>query len=380
MIGRMMMGFGAVTLSSLLPARALSLPVISRMDDQLEPIRKKHDLPALAGAVLVKGKLAAQGAVGVRKVGSDAHVTLHDQFHLGSCTKSMTATLIGMLVEQGKLTWDTTLAQAFPELADAMTPAFRAVTLEHLMAQRSGFTSESWIKGKSFQEMHDLPGTPREQRATYVKAILKEEAAAEPGAKFIYSNRNYAVLGAITERVADKAWEALITERLFHPLGMKSVGFGAMGTPGKLDEPWQHTFSGGQPHPIEPGRYSDNPPVIAPAGTVHCTVEDWTKYVALHLAGENGKSTLLKPETLRHLHTPLFGGEYAGGWGIAQRGWGGGRVFTHAGSNNQNYAVVWMAPLKDFAVVAMTNLGGDTAAKACDEVAATTIQHFLQNG
>ena len=48
----------------------------------------------------------------------------------------------------------------------------------------------------------------------------------------------------------------------------------------------------------------------------------------------------------------------------AWEGWGGGRVFTHSGSNNQNFAVVWMAPLKNFAVLAATNQGGDTAATA----------------
>jgi hypothetical protein len=150
-----------------------------------------------------------------------------------------------------------------------------------------------------------------------------------------------------------------------------------MGTPGRIDQPWQHRLSGKEHRPIEPGRYSDNPPVIAPAGTVHCAVEDWMRFLALHLAGENGKVSLLRADTVRRLHAPQFGGEYAGGWILTERDWGGGRVLTHAGSNSQNFAVVWMAPLKSFAVVAVTNQGGKAAEKASDEVVAASIQRFL---
>jgi hypothetical protein len=59
---------------------------------------------------------------------------------------------------------------------------------------------------------------------------------------------------------------------------------------------------------------------------------------------------------------------------VVDRTWAGGKALTHAGSNTQNYALVWMAPLKDFAVLVMTNQGGDKAAKACDDTATALIQ------
>src|SRR3972149_10356344 len=77
----------------------------------LEPIREKYDLPALAAAVVVDGKTAAWGASGFRRYGTGVKVTSDDRFHIGSCTKAMTATLVAMLVDRGKLSWDTTLAQ-----------------------------------------------------------------------------------------------------------------------------------------------------------------------------------------------------------------------------------------------------------------------------
>ena len=343
----------------------------------LEPIRKKHDLPALAGAAYYKGGTVATGAVGVRKYGDPTPATIDDQFHLGSDTKSMTATLAAMLVEEHKLDWRAPLTTYFPEMRNSMAPALRNVTLAQLACHRSGITGESWPKDMGANQLHLLPGSFRDQRQVYAQHILQEEPIAEPGAKYIYSNRNFALLGIVAERVENEEWETLITRRLFKPLGMKSAGFRAMGTPGKIDQPWQHKIEAGKHVPIEPGRYRDNPEVIGPAGTVHCSVTDWLKYAAAHAHGEEGGSSLLKAETFKYLHTPQFGGEYAFGWIVTARPWGGGTVLTHAGSNTINYAVVWLAPRRDFAVVAATNQAGGGADVACDEVAAAMIGKFL---
>jgi len=343
----------------------------------LEPIRQSHDLPALAGAIVTSKGLQAIGVVGVRKYGAGVPVTINDQFHLGSDTKAMTATLLAMYVEEGKLGWDWTLERIFPELASSMNPAYRRVTVEQLLAHRAGFTDASWPQGKTFTDMYELPGPPREQRWAYVKMILREPPVNEPGTKYLYSNRSYAVAGVIAEKMANAPWEELMHKRLFGPLKMSTCGFGAMGTPGKIDEPWQHRVAGTRHQPIEPGPRADNPPVIGPAGTVHCSMGDWAKFIQAHLRGELGESGLLKPATFKYLHTSPYG-DYGFGWLLVQRPWAGGLALNHAGSNTQNFAIVWMAPLKDFAVLVMTNQAdqqGETF-KACDETAAALIQNF----
>jgi hypothetical protein len=60
-----------------------------------------------------------------------------------------------------------------------------------------------------------------------------------------------------------------------------------------------------------------------------------------------------------------------------QRSWGGGTVLTHAGSNTMFYAVIWIAPKKDFAAVVCTNAGGPVAEKATDTAAAALIREYL---
>ena len=66
------------------------------------------------------------------------------------------------------------------------------------------------------------------------------------------------------------------------------------------------------------------------------------------------------------------------GWAIGDRSWAGGTTFTHSGSNTVNYAVVWIAPLLDFALLVTTNQGGDTAAKACDDAVVALIGYYQQ--
>src|SRR5258706_2715073 len=99
----------------------------------IEALRKKHELPALALVVVKDGRICDRAATGVRKYGNPAPLTTNDLFHIGSCTKSMTATLAAIFIEEGKLRWTSTIAEIFPELKDSMDQRYRAVTVEQLM-------------------------------------------------------------------------------------------------------------------------------------------------------------------------------------------------------------------------------------------------------
>jgi CubicO group peptidase (beta-lactamase class C family) len=337
--------------------------------DLLAPIRERYNLPALAGAVLTSRGLVEIGAVGVRKAGTDVPVTDRDEWHLGSNTKAMTATVIASLVERRKLAWEVTMEQMFPEVAKSMDPELRRVTLLQLLSHRAGLPHDAnW--GQASRS-----GTLREQREAVVRMVATMKPLFPPGSKYQYSNLGYVLAGIMAEKVTNAAWEDLITRTLFEPLGMNHAGFGGMGTPGKIDQPWPH-FATGKPTERN-GPMVDNPEVMGPAGTVHCPLGDWAKFVTDHLRGERGEKALLKPESYKTLHTPQFGGDYALGWLVTERPWGGGTVLTHAGSNTMNYAVVWMAPRRDFAILVCTNQGGDSAAKACDEASAALIKSHL---
>jgi CubicO group peptidase (beta-lactamase class C family) len=357
-----------------------SEPTVIDLTADLTAVRDEYAFPALAAAVIVDGKLHAVGVVGVRKHGSDVKVEPNDPFHLGSCTKAMTASLIGLLVQQGKLRWETTLAEYFPDLKDKMHPDYRSVTLVHLLSHRAGVppmtNGFAPIEDKDLSKILAMK-SPSEQRRRMVEIVLCQPPINKPGDKQEYSNAGFTIAGVIAETVAGEDYEVLLRRLLFEPLGMTSAGFGAMGTSGHVDAPWQHRKQGDQLTPISPGPMSDNPPFITPAGRVHCSITDWAKYVQCILKAARHEQGLLSPDQVRQLTEPPFGGEYALGWGICDRAWGGGKVFTHAGSNGMNYGVAWVAPAKNFAVLAATNRGGDGAPEGLDRVCAAMIKRFL---
>ena len=126
-------------------------PATGTPDQLLEGIRKQYDLPALAVVVVKDGQICDRRAVGVRKWGDPTPVTTNDVFHLGSCTKSMTATLTAMLIDEGKLRWDTTIAEVFPELKGKVDKQYERVTVEQLLHHRGGVPTEqptaAWKRG-----------------------------------------------------------------------------------------------------------------------------------------------------------------------------------------------------------------------------------------
>lgn len=331
----------------------------------LVSVRNKFVVPAIAAAVVTSKGIELQAVAGTRRKGSDNAATLNDLWHLGSETKAMTAVLIARLVETNKLTWDATLKDVFPELTGKMDPLAQQITVLELLCHRSGL--------KPNPDLQRFRG--REGAAERLR-VLEEELALPPGHKpgshTEYSNLGYVVAGAMAERVTGKSWEQSITDEVFGPLGMKSVGFGGTGTPGLLDQPWGHKADG---EPVgKNGPEIDNPPVLSPAGRVHCTIQDWARFISDQLRGARGQKALLRPESYTKLHSTPFDTNYALGWITADRSWGGGKVLNHAGDNTMNFANVWVAPRRDFAVLVCINQSGDKAFKASDELTASIIR------
>ncbi|MEE9130055.1 MAG: serine hydrolase domain-containing protein [Phycisphaerales bacterium] len=340
----------------------------------LEIVRAKvneHDVPAL-GALCIRADVVQEWAVaGVRKRGDDDPVTPQDLWHLGSCTKAMTATLAARLVDRDVMRWDMTIGEVFPDIRDDVRVDYLDVTLEQLVTNRGGIPRD--VGGTAaWRNAWQEKGSLVEQRHRFMLDVLKMQPP-NPAGEYLYSNQGFAIAGHMCEQVTGVAWEALMERELFGPLKMTSAGFGAPGGVAD-DQPVGHHSDG---QPAEPT--ADNPPAISPAGRVHCRLGDWAKFVAVHLPGTPLRKNYLSDESFRRLHTPADGPgrRYAMGWAVEEREWGG-TVLSHAGSNNMWYCVVWLSPERDFAVLATCNQAGDAAVKACDELCATMIQRELK--
>jgi CubicO group peptidase (beta-lactamase class C family) len=333
------------------------------LSSDLAPIAEQYKLPGLVGAIIHGDKLIALGSTGIRKIGDAAPFLPTDVIHLGSDTKAMTAILIAQLIDKKQIRFDSTMAEIFPNLAANMNPAMAKNTVRNLLDHNAGFP-------------HDLPWgliasthlpLIAQRRMALVEAL--HDAPVTPIGSYSYSNVSFVVLGEIIETETGKSWEQMIQQQIFEPLHMDTAGFGPPGTAGKIDQPWGHILADDKLKAV----HYDNLPVMAPAGEVHCSITDWSKFIAEILRSAQGHPTLVKADTFKELITPMPGQNYAGGWIVTQRAWARGLAMTHDGNNTTWCCDVWLAPKNNFAVLMATNFGGKGCEKALDDVAGVLI-------
>ncbi len=359
----------------------------SKADDSLDPLLKpyleKYGLPALAAAVVKDGTIIAAGAVGTRRFGENIPVTVDDRFHLGSDTKAMTSLIAGMLVDEGKLRWDSTVAELFPEQVETMTADLRGVTLRQLLSHTSGIPSDNATSEDLIVKSMTKPGNLDEQRAWLVREWFGQPLESKPGSKFAYANMNYVIAGAMIERVAKKTWEELIVGRVFTPLDLKTAGLGPQSSLGRVDAPLGHETKDGKTRSFLSGPNGDNPPVVGPAGTAHMSVLDFARWAGWNAGRGKRGPHLVKPETMIQLQTivismelkkdaapgtPKSGG-YGLGWGVLSVPWGSNPFVFHGGSNTMNLAHIWLDPAHDLGMVLMTNISNPKADEALKDLA-----------
>jgi CubicO group peptidase (beta-lactamase class C family) len=334
--------------------------------DDLEALRKAHDLPALGAARFAIEGEPTLAVVGVRKRGDAPAVTIDDHWHLGSMTKAMTATLLATLVDDGKLTWETTLGEVIPNLLKDAVPVIRSLTIRQLLTHTAGLRANP--RWSSWPRAEDRAALIAEQTKF---SLWHWPLIALPGERHAYSNFGVMIAGHVAEVLTGQPWETAITERVFRKIGAH-IGFGGTGTVGQVDQPWPH-FENGRPTPTN-GPAMDNPASLGPAGICHASLRGYLPFALDHLRGAAGKKALLTPQRYAELHTPQAHGDAAMGWFAVPRAWAGDRAaLTHTGSNTMNFAVVWLAPAKGFGVMAVTNQAGSAAAKACDAACAHLI-------
>jgi CubicO group peptidase (beta-lactamase class C family) len=354
------------------------------LDAELKPFLSKYELPALAAAVVKDGKVIAGGAVGTRRHGADVPVTINDRFHVGSNTKAMTALLAALLVEEKKLRWDSTVAEVFPELTRTMDKRLKAVTLRQLLSHTSGLPGDNEDVEELIGKATLRDGNLDEARYWMVKQWCSRPLAAEPGKKWAYSNLGYVLAGAMMERAAGKSWDEMIQERVFAALGLKTAGLGCQSSLGKVDAPLGHKVVKDKLRAFMAGPGGDSPLVLGPAGIAHLSVLDFAKWAGWHAGQGKRGPKLIRAETWKTLHAmivsdlPVKGrssgtptkGKYGLGWGEVEVKWSDAPILFHGGSNTMNLAHVWVDPKRDFAMVLMTNVGGEKAEEALFQAAA----------
>ncbi|MBN8606021.1 MAG: beta-lactamase family protein [Caulobacterales bacterium] len=329
---------------------------------RLAELRASVASPAFAAAAANRDGRAIAFVDGVRAIGREERVTTSDKWHLGSITKSMTATLVARAVEAGAISWTDTVGGVLGGAITDMRTEYRDVTFRHLLSHRAGLQANI--------EISHLVRFPRESadsradRIAFARLALQQSPSGPKERTFEYSNNGYVIAGAMLEAKLGAPWESLIQQHVFDPLGMTSAGQGAPGAPGAYDQPCGHSegpttvINGQSTRPLIPALpgvgVTDNPAALGPAGRVHAAFDDVLKYLRAHC----DRTPFLRRESWDALHTPPFGGEYAMGWAVREG------MLWHNGSNTLWYAEVMFDRARGIAAVAAANDGraGDLGA------------------
>ncbi len=324
---------------------------------KLEAVQSEVGLVALGAVVAdADGTILASAVTGERRRGSGEATQISDAWHIGSNTKMLTALLYARLVEAGEAKWGATLPDLFPDLAAEMDPAWRAVTIEHLLSHRSGLAANpgaGWFISSRFDT-----ASMTTQRTKLAKAFLSRPPPGEVGA-FQYSNLGFMIAGAALDRIAadqgKRGYEALFLAQL----APKGEGWGFGPPPRGIEGHATGLFGGLKAQ--GKGEGADNPPALAPAGTLHIPLKSHARFLSQFLKPDAALQKLLAPY-------PDEASDYALGWGVVTLE-PLGRVYTHNGSNTMWMSTVMLVPEAGLVVIVNTNSFSDAAAKATTSLA-----------
>ncbi len=337
------------------------------LDELAALLAEAGDLPGVALAWARLGGDPHVGVAGVRSADGDDRVQPGDRFHIGSITKSVTATALGALVEEGELSWDSTLPELLPGVE--MNDAFGDETLLVLVRHRASIPQHLTFDDAEMTRLNDLPGTTTEQRGAYVAEVL---ALPELDNDFHYSNAGYAIAGYIGETASGESWETLVVEEVFEPLGLESCGIGWPATHERPDQPRGHYGDKGSRRVQGLDDYRLGA-FMRPAGDVHCSVGDLARYGQAHLAGLAGKDGVMEASTIQELHRVIDeAAPYAAGWGVDPES----GQHRHNGSAGTFFSYLVIDPAAEMVVAVLTNVGPQDGQAAAQRAVAEILGRF----
>ncbi|MGL4583926.1 MAG: serine hydrolase domain-containing protein, partial [Flavobacterium sp.] len=293
---------------------------------RIDSIRHLHNIPEVTYAIVNKDKIITIGTIGYHKfseISDTPNACTKDYFHLGSNTKAITGFIAAKLVEQGKINWNTTYFDLFPEAKESSNPVYYAATLKDFFSHRAKV--HAFTSGNERIGLPKFEGTKQQQRQAFSKHVLTMSPLLSPNG-YTYSNAGYSIAASMLEKVTNKSWEDLTKEILTEELGIDFI----IGWPNRNleNQPWGHALQYDVLESVPP-TYDYSLSLIEPAGDLSMNIENYIKYIQLNLKGLAGQNNTLKASTYDFLFNSQS--KYAIGWGnlINETT----KLYDHAGSD-----------------------------------------------
>ena len=309
------------------------------LDTFIEAQMRRHNLPGVAVAVTEGDEIVYMKGFGMAAKGQA--MTADTPMYIGSLSKSFTALAIMQLHEQGKLDIDKPVKTYLPEFVIADEAAMRSITIRNLLNHASGLSDFSYI--------------PQHGNDVSIMDGIKEMGGAELttpiGSTFQYFNSNYAILGAVIEKVSGMPYGEFIQESIYAPLGMENSYTDqseaeSAGLPSGYTNVFGFSLARKQPF----RRYD------LPGGYLMMSVRDLSKYLRMQVNNGtfNGVS-ILAPEWVEEMHTPQAGLDVPYGMGWFSYDDFGTRLIEHGGTNENFHTSGMIFPEKEMTIAILVN-------------------------
>jgi CubicO group peptidase (beta-lactamase class C family) len=312
--------------------------------DTVRDAMQRYHVPGVAVGILRAGAEDIH-TFGVTSVDNPLPIQPSTLFQVGSITKTITATAIMRLVEQGTLDLETPVRRYLPDLQLHDADVTQRLTLRHLVTHTAGFVGDDFTD----------PGAGDDALARYVANVAELPQVTPLGELWSYCNSGFAIAGRVVEVVRGQPYELAARELVLEPLGMDHSFFSAA-------EVMTYRFVVGHTSPfttdgeLEVARPWPLARAANPVGGLISCVPDLLRY-ARFLLGE-GPAGVLSPESLRQMQWPLApAGNFADSVGVAWmlRSVAGARVVEHSGGTWGQQTTLKVLPDHGYGQVILTN-------------------------
>lgn len=244
------------------------------IDSLVERTLRTFDVPGIAVCVIKDGKVVHSRGYGVRSLATRQPVDENTLFGIASNSKAFTTAALGMLVDEGKLSWDDKVRKYIPEFKLFDPYVTEEFTIRDLLCHRSGMGLGAG----------DLMFFPDSSDFT-VPDILHNLQFLRPVTSFrstyAYDNNLYIVAGEVVARVSGMSWEDFIEKRIMTPLGMTHSAASYDRLRDSSDVIDGHAPVEGTVRAIARSRSK----VDHAAGGIYSCISDLSRWVILHLDG-----------------------------------------------------------------------------------------------
>ncbi len=264
----------------------------TNLDSYIKKAAKDWDIPGLAVALVKDGQVEYMKGFGVKELGKDESVDENTLFSVASNTKAFTAAAVGILVQEGKLSWDDPVIDHLPDFQMYDPEVTRKITIRDFLCHRSGLGL--WAGDLTWWDS-------AYDRDEVIRRMRYQKPAADLYEKYIYCNLGYLVAGELVAKVSGITYDEFIKTHFFDKLEMSRSLTTVSGLAQMENVAIPHSMVDGELAPISQLNV-DN---CAPAAAVVTSVNDLSKWVKLQLAnGVYDGERILEQEIVEETRKP----------------------------------------------------------------------------